>query len=184
MTDIVSDAEFDEYISNEFGTVEASLRSSAVAAGRRAVRAYCARDFTVVAAGAEATARLYVPNGSDVLRIDDCTTVTAITIDGSALAASAYQLEPYRVDRAGLTRPYEQVRYLLGYWYGATPGKASVSVTAKWGWAALPGEVPEAVKQIGRLHLLRRRMGLDDAEYREILASLNDLRAVEAFGVA
>ena len=74
--------------------------------------------------------------------------------------------------------------FLLGYWYGATPGKAAVSVTARWGWTAVPDEVPEAVKQLGRLHILRRRMGLDEAEYRQILSRLDDLRRVEAFGVA
>lgn len=178
----VSQVEFDAYCENGQIPSDATQRASALAAAERAVENYCQRKFAV--AGASGTARTFTPDGSDVLRIHDCVAVSAITVDGASVASTFYQLEPVTVGWDGLACPYEQVRYLLGFWYGSTPHKAAVSVTARWDWAATPAEVPEVVKQLGRLHILRRRMGLDDAEYREILAGLNGLRRAEAFGIA
>ena len=178
----VTQAEFDIYCAAEQLPAGGPDRATALAAAKRAVYGYTQRTYDL--AGESATARTYVPTGSDILRIHDCVAVTGITVDGATVASTSYQVEPTTVDWSGLSRPYEQVRYLLGYWYGATPGKAAVSVTARWGWTAVPDEVPEAVKQLGRLHILRRRMGLDEAEYRQILTRLDDLRRVEAFGVA
>lgn len=182
MADYVSDPEFDSYVGDEIGAANAANRTSAKRSAKRDIDKYCARNFDV--AGASATARLYVPNGTDVLRIHDCTEVTSISVSGTTLSASTYQLEPVGVALDGEARPYEQVRLLLDYWRVTVHGEATVTVTAKWGWSATPYEVPEVNKQLGRLHLLRRRMGLNDSEWTEILARLDHLRRPEAFGWA
>lgn len=180
MPNYVTASEFDEYMANEFGSVEASIRLTALNDAERRVEKYCQRTF-VVASGS--STRLYVPDGSDVLHIHDCTAVSAITLDGATISASAYQLEPTTVSASGLAQPYERVRYLLGAWVGAIPGKAAASVTASWGWTATPADVPDVVKQLGRLNLLRRRMRIMDAEYDDVLTALDELRRVEAFGL-
>ena len=181
MTSYVTPAEFDEYVNNEFGAVESSIRLASLKDAERRVEKYCQRSF-VVSSGS--SARLYVPDDSDVLRIHDCTAVSAITLDGATIASTSYQLEPTVASWSGQSRPYEQVVYLLGAWIGITPGKAAASVTAAWGWAAVPDDVPDVVKQLGRLNLLRRRMRILEAEYDDTLSALDELRRVEAFGLA
>lgn len=191
MTSYVTPAEFDEYVNNEFGAVESSLRLAALTAAERLVDEYCQRTFTVASGS---SARLYVPNGSDVQRIHDCTAVSAITLDGATITSANYQLEPTAVSWSGQSRPYEQVRYLLGAWIGATPGKAAVSVTATWGWAAVPADVVEAVKIAGKDILAQRRTVGNMATVGDFGGSvrlntyvrqlLAPLRRVEAFGLA
>lgn len=191
MPNYVTASEFDEYVVNEFGSVEASLRLAALNAAERMVDEYCARSFTVASGS---SARLYVPDGSDVVRIHDCTAVSAITLDGASISSTTYQLEPTVQSWSGQSRPYEQVRYLLGAWVGAIPGKAAVSVTATWGWAAVPADVVEAVKIAGKDILAQRRTVGNMATVgdfggtvrlntyvRQLLAPL---RRVEAFGLA
>lgn len=178
----VSQVEFDAYCENGQIPSDATQRASALAAAERAVENYCQRKFTV--APDTATARPYPASGSEVLSIHDCTAVTSVVFNGTTLDPTSYQLEPTGLDWSGLDGPYEQIRRLRNVWYVIIPGQTTITVTAKWGWTATPAEVPEVVKQLGRLHILRRRMGLDDAEYREILAGLNGLRRAEAFGIA
>lgn len=155
MSRYVTIDDFDDYVVNEFGSVETTIRQGALDAAERMVDEHCARSFDV--AGASATARTYIPSGSAIVRIHDCTTVTAISLDGAAIPSTDYQLEPVTVSWSGLQRPYEQVRYLYGRWVGATPGKAALSVTATWGWTAIPDEVLEAVKIAGKDILAQRR---------------------------
>ena len=153
---------------------------------------YIARTPSV--AGGSATARLYVPSGDSVLRIHDCTEVTSIAVSGTTLTASTYQLEPYAVSWTGLATPYEQVRLLLDYWRIIVPGEATVTVTAKWGWTAVPAEVVEATKIIGKDILAQRHTVGNIAAVGDFGGSvrlntyvrqlLAPLRRAEAFGIA
>ena len=55
--------------------------------------------------------------------------------------AGGYQLEPLNgLDWAGETRPYEGIRYIGNAWT-FDRFRATVAVTADWGWAALPDQV-------------------------------------------
>lgn len=177
----VSQADFDTYISDEIGSTEASLRATSLLAAERRVNEYCQRTFVVAGS---ASARTYVPSGTSILRVHDCTTLTAITVSGTTVDATTYQKEPVAVSWSGQTRPYEQVRLLNSCWWIVYPGQATISVTATWGWAAVPDDVVEVTKLIGRLNVLRRRMYVADDEYAKVLAALKDLRRVEAFGIA
>lgn len=109
------------------------------------------------------TARVYVPGDSDVLYIYDCTEVTAVVENGTTLTVDTdYQLEPLNgLSEAGEPRPYYRIKRHGRCWY--TDGhKATVSVTARYGWAAIPAEVVEACKIIAQDILANRdtRFGL------------------------
>lgn len=123
--------------------VDTAYVTSALNAAHSLFYDLCQRTFEV--ASVTATARSYVPSGTDVLRIHDCTSVTSITNNGSAV--TTYQLEPVGPTWAGETRPYEQVRLFGTCWLASTYStQANVVVTAKWGWAAAPAPAVEAVK--------------------------------------
>lgn len=94
------------------------------------------------------TTRLFVPAyGATELEIDDATAVTVVSENGTTIATTNYQLEPVNArDQAGNAVPYTRIRLLGAYFTPDYPGQASVSVTATYGWAALPDRYIEAVK--------------------------------------
>lgn len=101
----------------------------------------------VMAVASTGSARLYVPDGSDLLVIHDCSGVSAVTVDGSAVSSTLYQLEPVNnLTAAGDYSPYTRLRMLYGNRWHADGQRAVVSVTATWGWSALPDRYTEAVK--------------------------------------
>jgi hypothetical protein len=161
-----------------------------------AIDAHCQRTFTVPTT---ATARTFVPSSSDLLKVHDIanTTGLVITNDGSTVAAADYQLEvapgvpgPIGVD--GRTWPYAYVRLLSSSW-GCT-SEATVSITARWGWAATPAEVELACKMLVKDYANSRdtRFGFVQmgdfsraiAENGVVASLLAPLRRVEAFGIA
>ena len=110
-------------------------------AASRAVEAFCRRQFNDAGS---ATARTYRALDPWRLAVDDFSTTTglAVSIDGTAWAATDYEPRPvngvmegrvgwpfFDLFAVGRTWPYNR--------------RATVSVTAQWGWAA----VPEAIKQ-------------------------------------
>lgn len=115
----------------------------------------CGRRFAVAGAG---SARTYVPTfGSGRLMIDDCTTVTALTENGTALAENTdYVLRPLNnLAASGETVPYDVALRLDKPWY--TNGhRATISVTATWGWAAIPTMIVEACKILTKEFLEQR----------------------------
>lgn len=143
---IVSISEARDYMRAE-QFIDEALLTNALNTAHAVFYDMCQRSFEVAGA---ATARLYVPSGSNVLRIHDCTSVTAVTASGSAVSAGTYQKEPTTVSWSGETRPYEQLRRLGYYWWDVTgyPGETTISVTATWGWAATPPAAIEAVKAL------------------------------------
>jgi len=115
----------------------------ALDAAEEAIGDDCARLFVV--ADVTPTERLYVPTwGDPVLRIHDCVAVSAIDNDG--VAVTDYQLEPVGDSWSGDSRPYTQIRLLGGDGWAVDQGRATVGVTARWGWTALPARYSNAVK--------------------------------------
>lgn len=138
----------------------ATLIEAAILAAERAIDNELGRPMIVATT---ASARSYAPDAaSDLLWIDDCTTITSITEDGTAVSSDDWQAEPLNnLTSAGETVPYYKVRRLDGDWY-SNRRKATVTVTATWGWAAIPYEVVEACKTLAKDILLNRdaRFGL------------------------
>lgn len=123
-----------------------SVIQLAIDAAEEAANAYCGRVFSV--ASGTSSARLYVPTNDrqNVLTIHDCVSISTIVDDGSALAASDWQAEPINgLLASGDTSPYTQVRLLAGAYWAFDANRATVSVTADWGWTALPDRYTNAV---------------------------------------
>jgi hypothetical protein len=157
------------------------------------VQHYCQRPFEVAGA---ASARVYVPTRG-IVRFHDCTTVTSIAENGSTVATTSYQLEPLNaLSWSGQARPYEQARRIDGVcWYeGWYPGKATITVTATWGWSAIPDEVKSAVLILGKDIAKNRDVAFGIAAFTEyaairvrenstVSALLADFRRDETLGI-
>jgi hypothetical protein len=143
--------EMKRWLRNERGADDDDLVTEALDAATAAIDDFCQRSFTVAGSGA---ARVYVPTGTTVLPIYDATTVTAITEDGTTLATTYWQAEPLNLlDGAGKVTPYTAIRRIDGgVWAQEStyPGKASISVTATWGWVATPAVVKAACRSIAK----------------------------------
>lgn len=114
----------------------------------------CGRKWEVASGS---STRYYSPRavGQDMIRIHDATAVTAVTDNGVALSVasstvSGYQLEPINaMDWTGEARPYETIRYINNRW--TFDGyRATVGVTATWGWAAIPEQIKRAALVLGK----------------------------------
>jgi hypothetical protein len=127
---------------------DAALIQAALDAAEGWITTYCGRQFVVAGT---ATTRTYPVTYGDVLEVDDFTSATSVTVDGSTLTASTYQLEPLNtLGTYGAQQPYWQIRRYTGWYPGSLPGKATVAVTATWGWVAIPAQVVEACKIVAR----------------------------------
>ena len=179
-------------------TVTADIveHEAAVMAASAMIDRYCARTFTVPEA---ATTRLFVVRNSHLVKVDDIANTTDLVIvdDTTTLVATDYQLETSpgraaRPDSAGLTRPYAYIRRISGGWN--IDGEAALSVTARFGWPAIPDEVKLATKMLGKDLLasrdtrfgfaqvgdFSRRVGENSME----TALLAPLKSADSIGVA
>lgn len=163
---IVDDEDFIGYLRGANITDVYDLVPGCLEAAHQSFYNLCGRSFEV--AGDTATARTYRPTGEQVLRIHDCTTVTAVTTNGTAV--TTYLTEPNGPTWAGETRPIEQLRLWGGWWQYSTEGAYSISVTAKWGWAAAPAAAKEAIKVLGKDILSNRDIRFGIVNIEDVLA--------------
>ena len=139
--------------------VDNGLLSQAITSASGWVDGYCERTFE--AAGTAATARDFIPAGRfEVLPIDDAAAITSVAIDddldgsfATTLRTVDWQAEPLNSRAGGLSLPYMRLRPLEdGYWpLDVFEHRATVRVTARWGWSA----TPEGVKQATILQAAR-----------------------------
>lgn len=115
-----------------------------IAAAEEAIGDDLAR-LMVVAAGSPSS-RLYVPTPGLALRIHDCVSVDSVTVDGTLLDASEYQLEPVGQSWSGRDEPYTHINLYYGNSWADDFGRATVDVSAVWGWSVLPAWYTEATK--------------------------------------
>lgn len=153
---LVTVQEFRDYTRNELSFDDAEI-AGVLAATDDLLADLCHRRWEL--ATETTSTRYYAPRSwSDVIRIHDCTTVTAVTASGAAVAASEYQLEPLNgLDWAGNSRPYEQMRRIGSYW-PFDSFRSTVAVTATWGWPSIPEQVTRAAMVLAK----------DIAAHREI----------------
>ena len=123
----------------------------------RFVDQYCQRDFSVASGTAT---RDYVPSGRwESLPIDDATSIVSVQIDedldesySTTLRAIDFQPEP--VNRLSADNDWVFTRLVPiedGYW-PTWEGRATVRVTATFGWPAVPDPVKVAtILQAARL---------------------------------
>jgi len=115
----------------------------------------------IALAGDTATARVYRPvtDATTLLRIDDAVDVTSVVEDGDTLVVTTdYQLEPLNgLAASGESRPYDMIRRVRKTW-AWDEDLATVTVTARWGWASIPPLVVEACKIVAADMLSNRDM--------------------------
>lgn len=179
-------------VTRSFDPEDDTLLQSALDSAEEAINDLCQRRFQV--ASTTATPRSYVPPPREALRIHDCTTVVTVTVDGNPVDASARQSEPVNnLADDGSWRPFEQIRR-FGGWPGSS-GRASIEVTAIWGWEAIPSRVFDANRILAKDLVSNRDLSFglvatDTAiararENPQVLACLHGLRRFEAlFGIA
>lgn len=153
----VSTATFKQWWKTET-TADDTLIEAAINAAELAIDNALQRKM-IVATGTD-SARVYVPpTRSQVLYIHDTVDVTTIVENAVTLTAGTdYQLEPLNgLAATGEARPYYRVRRLDRAWYWDGE-RATVTITADWGWAAIPFEVVESCKIIAADMLSNRDM--------------------------
>lgn len=192
----VSVSTFKDYARVETQTADDTEIEAALNAAEQQLDIACQRRFQVAAA--PATARLYAPQTSTVLRIHDATTITAVVNNGTTVSSGDYQLEPVNgLTWAGESVPYQQIRLLgTGQWdFGNWDGKATISVTATWGWAAIPAPIVEACKVLAKdilgnrdvrfgLVAVTEAAGISARTNPIVRSAVDQYRRVEAMGIA
>ncbi len=193
---IVSSNDFADYIRDEQGAQDATMVTQAHAAAEDAVKSYCGgggwRTFDLTATNA--TARVYIPQSGNVVRVHDFVDTASLIVsnNGNVISSTDYQLEPLN-GYAATGEPYQQIRLVSGgCWYFHPYGKACITITAKWGWTAVPDSVYEAVKLYGKFWLQKRdtRLGVADTgsgptfgSYAAALKLCDPWRRAEAIGI-
>lgn len=136
----VAHANQDERITN-------ALRSSS-----RGIDKYCGRQFNKAGS---VSARVFRPEGRLLVKVDDFHTTAGLVLatddddDGvfeTTWSASDYQVEPLNGVVDGEPGwPWWTIRAVGSRNFPCSPrGRATVRVTADWGWAAVPEPVREA----------------------------------------
>jgi hypothetical protein len=148
-----------DYLRSTVTADETEIEGARLAA-ESAINDHCQRMFSVPTTG---TARTFVPTDSYVMTVPDIANATDLVIvdNGVTLSASEFQLEVSPgvtsiVGFDGRTRPYTLIRRMTGNWYMDSNGNDTLSITARWGWPAIPPEVTHATKLLTRDFLMAR----------------------------
>lgn len=150
MTEYATLSELKAYMGITDTNADTQLTDALVTASRE-VDHYCGRRFF---ADVAATARIFAPRDSRVLRVDDfqSTSGLIVAIDtgddatfAKTLTSADYELQPFNNVVDGEPGwPYYRIVYVTSTWPCTNQREGSVQVTAKWGWAAVPGPVKQA----------------------------------------
>lgn len=130
--------------------IDDTVLQTAITSASAWVDGWCYRSLA--AAGTAVTDRDYIPTGTfETLAIDDCVEITLVKLDddldgtfGETLTAVDFQAEPVNATTGGLALPFTRLRpFEDGYW-PTFRGQATVRVSARFGWPAIPDAVREA----------------------------------------
>ena len=127
-------------------SVDDAVIQAAIGSAEEVIDQHCGRTFVVAGT---ATARVFAAPHSEceVLDIYDCASVTTVVDNGSTIASTNYQLEPLNgLSTSGEYTPYTRIRLLGGGSWSWEYNKATISITAAWGWTSLPTRYTEATK--------------------------------------
>lgn len=124
-------------------------------AASRAVEAYCRRQFNKETV---ASARRFRPVDWRKLPVDDFHTTTGLLVDGVAWSAADHDPQPLNGFVNGQSGwPYYDLYAVATPWtWSQIDGTTPVTVTAQWGWPAVPEDVRYATL-IEAARLFRRR---------------------------
>ena len=129
-------------------SVDDTLITMAGSAASDLIDGYCGRHFHL----SGTVTRFFAPSDNYVLQTDDIAG-TAITIQTSTgadgvydvtWAAIDYQLEPLNGVTSGQNTPYTRIRAVENYLWPVAGGEATVKVTGRYGFEAVPVVVVQA----------------------------------------
>jgi hypothetical protein len=195
--ELVSYIDFDLYLRST--TVnDAPLKREALDAAHTATWNALGRRVVPVTAGAPGlTARVFRPApASRVLFLDDFTELTSIVENGVTLVVNTdFVLEPLNsLSASGETVPYDRARRRSTNWF-TDDVLPTVTVTARWGWVAVPPQVVEMCKLIGKAYLegrdfsqgivvLTETGAFGARETKLVKQAIKDYRSHKTWGVA
>lgn len=177
-------------------TYDEWLFAEAIDAAEAYLRARTGREWTPVTAASSATARSFRPEQDcEVLGIHDAASITSVVEDDITLVAGTdYVAEPFNnLSADGSWRPTDRLIRIGQTWYHDGP-KATVVVTAKWGWSTMPAGhmVPFAVCAKAYLEARDVSLGLlafenggvgGQREAKAVADFINTYRKLAAWGV-
>jgi hypothetical protein len=136
-------------------TVDDSLLEISIEAAAREIDGWCERVFYTTNA-----TRVYRPDASNVVQIDDCQSVTTLKTDSDGdgtynqtWETTDFELSPLNGLVGGLSTPFYAVRATGDYTFNSGAySEASVQIVGVWGYAT----VPTAVRQANLLLSMRQ----------------------------
>jgi hypothetical protein len=128
--------------------------TQAVNTASRWIDGHCRRQFNKTTT---ASARIYYPEHCGLVLVDDFHTTTDLAVKtgtdgtyGTTLTSAQYELHPLNGIVGGESGwPYWKI-YTVNTSIPASVGRATVQVTAQWGWNAVPAAVKEACFIVSR----------------------------------
>lgn len=145
---------------------------------------HCGRSFEVTASGSE-SARVFRPKSPTLTITDDFSSTTNLTVktddgddgtyENTLTLNSDFIVEPLNGIEDGLTVPYRRI-VATSWLFTTLSTVAPVQVTARWGWAAVPGAVKQAALIEGA-RLFKRRTSPEG-----VLGGFQDYGAVRVSG--
>lgn len=145
--------ELKDYLQLSDETQFDSRLDDALVTSSRAIERFCGRVFNDAGS---ATARVYQPTRQHLALVDDFHTITGLAVktdeddDGvfeETWVSADYQLEPLNGMRSGMTGwPYWKIRAIgdTRDFPSTDHGRATLEVTARWGWASVPAPVKQS----------------------------------------
>ena len=150
MTEYATLSELKAYLAITDTASDTQLTDALVTASR-GIDHFCGRRFF---ADVAATARVFVPRDSRVVKVDDFQSTSGLIVQvdtgddatfATTLTAADYELQPFNgVNDGEPGWPYYRIVNVTGTWPCNNRRDATVQVTAKWGWAAVPGPIKQA----------------------------------------
>lgn len=130
-------------------TGQDSKLTEALAVASRGIEKSCGRQFNLAAS---ATARVFYPDSHCMATVDDISSTTGLVIKtdsagdatfATTWAAADYELQPLNgVVDGEIGWPYWHIKAVLRS-FPCWSARASLQVTAAWGWTAVPAPVKE-----------------------------------------
>lgn len=158
-------------------TLDDRLLEGSIESASRRIDGMCSRRFYLDSA---TSARTFAPQQARLVTVDDIGTATGLTVkvdtDGSGTfettlaSGTDFQVEP--LNALAQLEPITLLRSLGTTFPVSSHRRATVQVTAKWGWPAVPDAIREATTLLAARHFKRNDSPLGVAGFGELGAVL------------
>jgi hypothetical protein len=168
------------------GDSDDTLVDDAISSASREIERHCHRQFNDAGA---VSARRYKATNCESIAVDDFWTDAGFILeidqngDGTwtEVASTEYELTPYDRMRDGLPWVYWKIN-MVGTTSLPLHRRASVRVTAQWGWEEIPSDVKQAVKMLASdtFQVKDSRMGVAGSDQFGTIVRVRSNSLVEA----